>query len=478
MGPVALFLLAIAAIFLIGALGEIIFQRTNVPDVIWLIVAGILLGESVTGVVSRAQLDVIAPYFAALTLVVVLFDGGSALRLGDLSRAAPRSSLLAVLTFLLSALALACVSMLAARFGFLPETWSWSHGLLLGAILGGSSSIIIMPAMVQARVEPRVANLVSLESALTDAFCVVGTAAIIDIMLSGRSGAAAPVASLVSSFGIGLGLGAMAGILWLLFLQVLHSSEHSYPVTLAGLLILYVVIDRSGGSAALGILTFAVIVGNADLVSQRIGMRDRVELDVSLRGFHKQMTFMVKSFFFVFIGAMLGPPMEHIALGVLLGAVLFGARIPGVFLATVGSRLSAPQRKLVAVSMPRGMAAGVLATLPVSAGVPGTEALPVIVFACVFTTILVFAGGFPLLRRRTEPTAGEGSFVTAVITSVSEGVPRAARRPGPAAVPPADLPAEDAPAPPEHDEPAGQGAEPSAAEDAPASPERDEPAGG
>jgi hypothetical protein len=46
------------------------------------------------------------------------------------------------------------------------------------------------------------------------------------------------------------------------------------------------------------------------------------------------------------------------------------------------------------------MAAGVLATLPVAAGVPGTSTLPVVVFASVFTTILVFAIGFPMLRTR------------------------------------------------------------------------------
>jgi potassium/hydrogen antiporter len=78
---VTVFLLAIAAIFLIGALGEVIFQRTQIPDVIWLIFAGILLGDSVSGLVTREQLGEVAPYFAALTLVVVLFDGGSALTL-------------------------------------------------------------------------------------------------------------------------------------------------------------------------------------------------------------------------------------------------------------------------------------------------------------------------------------------------------------------------------------------------------------
>ncbi|MEZ4227591.1 MAG: cation:proton antiporter [Polyangiaceae bacterium] len=399
MDPVALFLLAVAGIFAIGALGELIFQRTNVPDVIWLILAGIVLGP-ISGLLTRPMLSSIAPFFAAITLVVVLFEGGSKLRLGEIGKAAPRSSLLAVLSFLIATLVVAGLSMLGRwPFGLFPETWSWTHGLLLGAILGGSSSIIIMPAMAQARLPAPLANLVNIESALTDAFCVVATAAIIDLLLKGAGGAAAPAISLLKSFGIGLAIGGVAGLVWLLLLRFLRGSEHAYPITLAALLVLYVLIDHAEGSAALGILTVAIILGNAGSISSKIGLAEPAELDTEVRGFHRQMAFMIKSFFFVFIGAMLGPPWGLIVFGVFLGVVLFAARIPAVFLGTLGSKFTAAEKRMTAVAMPRGMAAGVLATLPMSAGVEGTEGLPVLVFACVFTTILVFAVGFPIVKR-------------------------------------------------------------------------------
>ena len=70
MNPVDLFLLVIAAIFVIGVIGEIIFEKTDVPDVVWLILVGILIGP-VLGWVSREGLVQIAPYFGALTLVIV-----------------------------------------------------------------------------------------------------------------------------------------------------------------------------------------------------------------------------------------------------------------------------------------------------------------------------------------------------------------------------------------------------------------------
>src|SRR5690606_31779171 len=110
--PVANFLLAIAGIFLIGSVGELIFQRTNITDVIWLILSGIVL-EPIGGLIIRAMLASIAPYFAALTLVVVLFDWGSALKQEELRTASSRSSLLSVSTF---TVALVGIGILGAVF--------------------------------------------------------------------------------------------------------------------------------------------------------------------------------------------------------------------------------------------------------------------------------------------------------------------------------------------------------------------------
>lgn len=392
-----LFLLTVAGIFLIGAVGELVFRKTNVPDVVWLIVAGIVLGP-VLHVVPRERLTGIAPYFAPITLTIVLFDGGSKLRLADLSRAAPRSALLAVLTFALSTAGVAGVVILAKGMGLMPASFTWMHGLLVGAILGGSSSIIIMPAMSQAKVDEKVSNLVGLESAFTDAFCVVGASALIDMLVPGREGVS-PGLALAKSFGIGAAIGLVAAGGWLVVLRLLKGSEHAYTVTLAALFVLYVIIERAGGSAALGILAFAVLVGNARSFTREREHPLGMDLGDDVRGFHRQMTFFVKSFFFTFIGAMLGPPWALLGLGAALGVVLLLVRAPGLYAAVIGSSLTPQDKRLALVSLPRGMAAGVLATMPAAAGVEGTGDLPAVVFAAVLVTILTFAIGFPVVRR-------------------------------------------------------------------------------
>ncbi len=401
MDPIALFLLIIAAIFMIGTLGEIVFQWTRIPDVVWLLLVGILLGP-VTNVVSRDQLAAIAPYFGALTLVVILFDGGIQLNIREISRSAPRSSLLALLSFSMAVIVVAGASMLAGAVGWLPSEWTWRHAILLGTILGGSSSIVIMPTMALGRVKESVANLVNLESALTDAFCVVGTVVMINIILHGEEGAISPGMVLARSFYMGIGIGLAAGFIWLIFLRLFREGEHTYLVTLSALLLLYVGIDHAGGSAALGILAFAIVVGNAGPLGKIMGFRASLNLGEDVRGFHRQVSFIIKSFFFTFMGAMLAPPWPLIALGFLLGAVLLAARVPPVWLALLGSGLRPKERKLVLVAMPRGMAAGVLATMPFAAGVSGSDDIPIVVFAAALTTILIFTVGFAVAAQTGE----------------------------------------------------------------------------
>ena len=400
MDNVTLTLLVVAGIFLIGSAGEIVFARTRIPDVAWLILCGWLLGP-VTHFVDTGVLLRIAPYFAAFALVVILFNGGASLKLGSVARAAPRAALLAVVGFCLSAAAVAAVSMMARRIGLLPPDWSWLHGALLGSIVGGSSSIIVLPAMTTSRTQHEIADLLSLESTFTDALCVVSASTVIALLLRpSHAGPLAAVTALARSFGIAFGIGIAAGMLWLVILNLLRDEEHAYPITLASLLLLYVLIASLGASAAMGVLTFAVVVGNARLFSRRLGLLADIDLGLGVRGFHAQVAFIVKSFFFVLIGALLMPPWSGAALGAALAAILWIVRIPAVRVAVLGGDFDRAQRRVMEISLPRGLAAGVMATIPAAAGVPGTGDLATIVFACIIASIAIFAVGMPLASKR------------------------------------------------------------------------------
>ncbi len=407
MTPVQTFLLAVAAILALGSIGERLFALTSIPDALWLLAAGVFIGP-VLGLAQPDQLTQVAPYLGAVTIIVILFDGGVRLDIGTTIRAAPRATLLSFLGFVLAALAVALVSMAGAAVDLLPQPWTWQHGLLLGTILGGSSSVVVMPAVIRARVGPQVSGLVSLESALTDVLCIVGASTIVELMaINAASGVPDPVARVAWTFGSGIVGGLVGGGLGLIALRIVRGSEYTYPLLLAGMLGLYVAVDAAGGSAPLAILVFALVVANAHLPGPIEAEQWPGSLGPTVRGLHGMIAFVVKAFFFVFMGAMLGPLSVEMAFGVGLAGVLLGVRAVAVRLSVAGTKLPTADRRLVSVLLPRGLAAGVLAGLPVYAGIPGSAPIPGVTYAAVLATIVIFAVAFPLARRGRSEAAAE-----------------------------------------------------------------------
>ena len=52
------------------------------------------------------------------------------------------------------------------------------------------------------------------------------------------------------------------------------------------------------------------------------------------------------------------------------------------------------------IMLPRGLAAAVLASLPLTAGIPGSQVFPEIVFMVILTTIAMCSVGVAILKRK------------------------------------------------------------------------------
>jgi hypothetical protein len=88
MNPVAQLLVVVAGLLLIGALGEFIFARTGIPDVVWLVLARIFAGP-VFEIVSPQVLEPVVPFFGAIALTIILSGGAYRLRLTEVAAVAP-----------------------------------------------------------------------------------------------------------------------------------------------------------------------------------------------------------------------------------------------------------------------------------------------------------------------------------------------------------------------------------------------------
>ncbi len=238
---------------------------------------------------AQEELLVITPYFAALALVIILFDAGLNMNIHEAVANSPRATVLAVFGWGFNVLATSGLCKLLLG-------WRWLDGLLLGSIIGGSSSIIVVALIRKLKVGEKIETTLSIESVLTDVFCTVGAFTVIKILLSGEVSISTALGSVGIAFGVGSLVGLGFGITWLILLEKLKGKPNAYMLTLAMLLLTYVVASNLGGNGALSALFFGLIIGNSRPIAKLCKFRTTVSIDDNVRDFHCQISFLIRDF--------------------------------------------------------------------------------------------------------------------------------------------------------------------------------------
>jgi cell volume regulation protein A len=409
--PVTLALIIAGAIILIGFLSNYLLERKGLPDMLFLIVLGILVGPA-TGLVDAAGIAGFAPYLTALALVFILFDGGLTMNIYHVFSETPRAALLAAVSFAMSTVA----SSLLIHFLLIPG-FPFVYALLFGTIVGGSSSIIVMSLASRIKLSEKGSTLLRLESALNDVLCIVVSLVIIEIITLGGSVDIPTIArSLASSFSIGAMLGVVVGVGWLVVLKRIVKASYSYMLTLGVALLAYALSEILGGSGPLCSLLFGMVLGNENAIYGILRMkkpRDQV-VDPGLKRFESEIAFLLRAFFFVYIGLIVTlPRVATVFVGAALALFLLLIRYGVVNLATVKSKLT-QERGMMSVLLTRGLASAVLATLTLQYADPvkypsfGTIFQQLSPFYVSMTVVVILATaliatvGIPVLQWRTK----------------------------------------------------------------------------
>lgn len=382
-------LIVSALIIVIGFLSNYLFERTRLPDMLFLITLGYVVGPLLR--LFDPSIITLAPYLAALALVFILFDGGMHMNIRQVLSESPRAILLAVLGFLLSSVV---VTLFMTYLVGVPLL----YGILFGSIFGGSSSIVVVSLAQKIKVSEKCSTILTLESAITDILCIVVSLAVIGIILTGQVDYSIVTRDIAAKFLIGAVVGVILGLVWLISLKVVAKLSYSYMLTLAVVLFSYTASEYLGGSGALSSLLFGIVLGNERTIYEAF-KRERsgeVAVDAGLRRFESEIAFLIRTFFFVFLGliAMISD-VWFLFLGVILSLLLLLVRFGAVALATFHSELR-DERRIMGVVLTRGLAAAVLATLPLQYGLLYSNvyinlAVIIIISTAVIATIGTFA---------------------------------------------------------------------------------------
>jgi len=384
--------LVAAVIIILGFLGEEFFNRTSIPDAIFLLMLGVILGP-IFQLFAQEELLAITPYFAALALIIILFDAGLNMDIREAAKNSPRAAVLAVFGWGLNVLATTGLCKLLLG-------WRFLDGLLLGSIVGGSSSIIVVALIKKLKVGEKIETTLCIESVLTDVFCTIGAFTVINILLSGEVSISSALGSVGIAFGVGSLVGLGFGITWLIILEKLKGKPNAYMLTLAMLFLTYVTATNLGGNGALSALFFGLIIGSSRSIAKLLKFRTTVSIDDKVRDFHCQISFLIRSFFFVFTGLLFSfSSFMSVFLGLSLTFVFLGIRFVAVKVAAVKSELH-DYETLMTVMFPRGLAAAVLASLPLTMLGPEYQIFSEIAFIVILTSIIVCTIGVAALKKR------------------------------------------------------------------------------
>lgn len=371
------------------------FRRTNVPDVLVLMLLGIVIGP-LLGWVEPTDFGKVGPIIATIALVVILFEGGTSLDLGTLRASAGTTGLLTLSCFALTFAIVAAIAMAAFGLELLPA-------LMLGATLGGTSSAVVIPLVQSLRLGVKPSTVLVMESALTDVLCIVGVFALLQVFTQGDLNPGHLIGSVLAAMIFAAVIGVAGGAGWLLVLARVRGFPNTITATLAYVFIVYGLTEFLGFSGAIAALSMGITLGNwqhlgLDRLSRIGGTTTRVEpLSAEDISFYREAVFLLKTYFFVYLGISLRFGDWPLALGALATVlIVYAVRVLVVRLVCRGPEFGLRDTAVTAIMAPKGLAAAVLATLPLQSGVPGGETIRdvaylVVLVSITFTALLVVA---------------------------------------------------------------------------------------
>jgi len=361
-------LITLGVILTLGFIGNYIFKKTQIPSIIWLLLFGLFVGAIFNiQEINENLLIQASSIFGAIAIIIILFDGGINTDLHQLFRGAPRGLLLVITGFCLSLLATMLVVVALSFFEILPIPLDQSViiGVILGAIVGGTSSPIVIPLASRLKnLQEKTKMVLSIESIITDPLCIVVVLAAILMISNPNANIGDGAKSIVSTFSVGAVVGVLIGLVWLPIMHRIRKEQFSYILTLAVVFLVYSVTESWwGGAGALSCLAFGLVLGNGKKILKMINYQGKgFEMDNETKQFHSLTSFVIRTFFFVYLGMMVSfQKIEFILIGIVVLFALLILRYGAVLISTFKGEFEKDDRQTMAVLMPRGLAAAILA---------------------------------------------------------------------------------------------------------------------
>jgi potassium/hydrogen antiporter len=365
-----------------------LFERTRIPDVLYLILIGVVIGP-VLHIVAPADFGKIGHVFTTIALVVILFEGGLELRIEELLTTW-RSTL--VMTFVCYALAWAGLTATAAWLLQLPLPFA----LFVGAALAGPAPAVVIPLVRQMTLSSAASTLLMLEAPLGEALSIIVSLTIIESVRLDAIHIGHMVGRLISSFGLAVIIGGVGGFIWSVLLHRIRQLRYAILTTPSFIVILFGLTEFLGFSGPVVALTFGIVLGNLGTkelpwLSNRYNLTP-LQHNETERAFFGEIVFLIKTFFFVYLGLSITlTDSWTLTVAFALTGVMLLARLLAVRLSIGSSWMTVKDVSNIGVMIPKGTAAAVLASIPMQMALETGGQIRDVTYAVIVISILLSA---------------------------------------------------------------------------------------
>ncbi|NCR46641.1 MAG: sodium:proton antiporter, partial [Microcystis aeruginosa SX13-01] len=364
-----------------GITAQVIAEYLKVPSIVFLLIFGIALGSDGWEILHPQSLGIGLEVLVALSVAIILFEGGLSLSGRELGRV---SGSLRNLVTLGTSITLIGGGMAAHWLGEFP----WPIAFLYASLVVVTGPTVIGPLLRQVAVDRRVATLLEGEGVLIDPVGAILAVVVLNTIIDSHARPMEIITGLTLRLGIGAAIGIAGGGLLSFIIKTCNflTFELKNLVVLAGVWGLFGLSQFSRSESGLMAVVMAGIVLKAAAVPD-----ERL-----LRRFKGQLTTLCVSVLFILLAADLSIA-SVIALGwgsVLTVLVLMLVVRPlSVALCTLKSDLNWRHKLFIAWVAPRGIVsasvASLFAILLTRAGINGGEAIKALVFLTILMTVFI-----------------------------------------------------------------------------------------
>ena len=375
-------LFSFALIFLSGIVLGSIFNRLKLPQLIGMLLTGIILGPYLLNLLDPKILSISAD-LRQIALIIILTRAGLNLDINDLKKVGRPAVLMCFLPATFEILGMIILAPKFLGLGLLDSA-------ILGTVIAAVSPAVVVPKMLKLMEEAygtdrSIPQLIMAGASVDDVFVIVLFTSFIGLASNGTF-SMLNLIKIPTSILFGISVGFLCAVLLIYLFKKIHMRDSLKVIIILNISFLLVTFEHSltgiiGFSGLLAIMSMgAGIQGKNTILSKRLSIK------------YSKLWIAAEVMLFVLVGATvnikyaLGASIPVILL--IMTVVVF--RMAGVFLCLLGTSLSYKERLFCMIAYcPKATVQAAIGSIPLSMGLPsGNIILTVAVLSILITAPL------------------------------------------------------------------------------------------